>query len=155
MMGGRGGAAPGGRGGGMNFGGFEQILISELIPYIDANYRTIADQAHRAMAGLSMGGMQTHSIAMANLDKFSHIGLFSGSTISASEITDVAGFKEKVKALFMSCGSKENTTGLQASHDELEKIGIKSTTFVQPDAQHEWRVWRASLIQFLPLLFQD
>ena len=134
---------------------FSRDFLNDIMPYAETHYRVLTDQPHRAMAGLSMGGMQTHSIAMANLDKFSHIGLFSGSTISANEITDATAFKEKVKALFMSCGSKENTTGLQASHDDLEKIGIKSTTFVQPDAQHEWRVWRASLIQFLPLLFQD
>ncbi|MGO9109070.1 MAG: alpha/beta hydrolase, partial [Thermoguttaceae bacterium] len=101
------------------------------------------------------GGMQTHNIAMANLDKFSHIGLFSGGTISTTEITDVPVFKEKVKVLFMSCGSKENTAGLQASHDALEEAGIKCAIYVSPDAQHEWRVWRGSLIQFLPLLFQD
>ena len=59
------------------------MLLDDLIPYIDANYRTLADQPHRAMAGLSMGGMQTKSITLANLDKFSHIGLFSGGTITA------------------------------------------------------------------------
>jgi enterochelin esterase-like enzyme len=134
---------------------FSRDFINDIMPYAETHYRVLTDHPHRAMAGLSMGGMQTHSIAMANLDKFSHIGLFSGSTISADEITDVAGFKEKVKVLFMSCGSKESPSGLQTSHDALEKLGIKSTTFVQPDAQHEWRVWRASLIQFAPLLFQD
>ena len=107
------------------------------------------------MAGLSMGGMQTHTITLAHLDKFSHIGLFSGGTISTNEITDAAAFKENVKVLFMSCGSKENPARLQASHDALEQAGIRSTIFVSPDAQHEWRVWRASLIQFAPLLFQD
>jgi enterochelin esterase-like enzyme len=134
---------------------FSKDFLNDIVPYAETHYRVLTDQPHRAMAGLSMGGMQTHSIAMANLDKFSHIGLFSGSTISAEEITDATAFKEKVKALFMSCGSKESPAGLQTSHDALDKIGIKSTTFVQPDAQHEWRVWRASLIQFLPLLFQD
>jgi enterochelin esterase-like enzyme len=134
---------------------FSRDFLNDIMPYAETRYRVLTDQPHRAMAGLSMGGMQTHSIAMANLDKFSHIGLFSGGTISADEITDAAAFKEKVKVLFMSCGSKENPSGLQASHDALEKIDIKSTTFVQPDAQHEWRVWRASLIQFAPLLFQD
>ncbi|MBV8264926.1 MAG: hypothetical protein JO252_01120, partial [Planctomycetaceae bacterium] len=102
-----------------------------------------------------MGGGQTHRIALANLDKFSHIGLFSGGTISAEEITDPAAFKEKVKVLFMSCGSKENPDRLKASHDALEKAGIKSTIYVSPDAAHEWRVWRGSLIEFAPLLFQD
>ncbi len=59
-------------------GAFGRILIEEIIPMIDANYRTQSDQPHRAMAGLSMGGFQTNQITMANLDKFSHIGIFSG-----------------------------------------------------------------------------
>jgi S-formylglutathione hydrolase FrmB len=66
-----------------------------------------------------------------------------------------AAFKANVKALFMSCGDKENPTALQTSQADLEKLGVKSTIFVQPNAQHEWRVWRASLIQFLPSLFQE
>ena len=75
---------PGGRGG-FNFSAFERVLIDDLIPFIDANYRTLADQPHRAMAGLSMGGMQTRSITLANLDKFSHIGIFSGGSIGPSQ----------------------------------------------------------------------
>jgi enterochelin esterase-like enzyme len=152
MGGARGGAAPGGT---QPRNEFDEDFLKDIMPYAETHYRVLTDQPHRAMAGLSMGGMATHRIAMANLDKFSYIGLFSGSTISATEITDANAFKEKVKALFMSCGSKESPSGLQTSHDALEKLGIKSTTFVQPDAQHEWRVWRASLIQFAPLLFQD
>ena len=107
------GPRPGGRGGrggrgGFNFGGFERILIDELIPFIDANYRTIADQPHRAMAGLSMGGMQTRTITLANLDKFSHIGIFSGGSIAPSNISDMAAFKQKVKVVFVSYGTREN-----------------------------------------------
>ena len=68
---------------------------------IDANYRTLADQRHRAMAGLSMGGMQTRSIAPAHLDKFSHIGVFSGGSIAPTNITDMAKFKGAVKLVFV------------------------------------------------------
>ncbi len=102
--GGRGGG--GGFGGGMG-GGFEGVLLNDLIPYIDANFRTIADQPHRAMAGLSMGGMQTHTITLAHLDTFSHIGMFSGGSITTNEITDMAAFKQKVKLVFVSYGSRE------------------------------------------------
>ena len=134
---------------------FTEDFLNDIMPYAETHYRVLTDQVHRAMAGLSMGGMATHRITMANLDKFSYIGLFSGSTISTSEITDVPAFNKKVKALFMSCGDRENISGLKTSQDELGKAGIKSTIFVLPDAEHEWRVWRASLIQFLPLLFMD
>lgn len=106
-VGGRGAGGRGGFGGMFNFSDFEHRLINDLIPYIDANFRTKADQSHRAMAGLSMGGMQTHQITLAHLDKFAYIGLFSGGTISTNEITDMAAFKKKVKAVFFSYGSVE------------------------------------------------
>jgi enterochelin esterase-like enzyme len=134
---------------------FTEDFLNDILPYAETHYRILADQSHRAMAGLSMGGMATHRITMANPDKFSYIGLFSGSTISLNEITDVPAFKKNVKALFMSCGDRENPSGLQTSMDDLGRAGIKSTIFVLPNADHEWRVWRASLIQFLPLLFKD
>ena len=86
---------------------FERILIDELIPFIDANYRTLTDQPHRAMAGLSMGGMQTRQITLANLDKFSHIGIFSGGSISMEDVKGASGFKEKVRLAFVSFGSRE------------------------------------------------
>ena len=155
--------APGGRGGRGGFpgmggpggGAYGQLMTKDLIPWIDSNFRTLADQPHRAMAGLSMGGMQTHNVTMANLDKFSHIGLFSGGSISTNEITDVAAFKGQVKVLFFSCGSKENPAGNQAAHDALEQIGVKSTVYVSPGTAHEWQTWRRSLREFAPLLFQD
>ena len=59
------------------------------------------------MAGLSMGGMQTRQITLANLDKFSHIGIFSGGSIAPTNITDMAAFKQKVKVVFVSYGSRE------------------------------------------------
>ena len=86
---------------------FGRVMTEELIPYIDANFRTLADQPHRAMAGLSMGGMQTRQITLKNLDKFSHIGLFSGGSISPADVNNTPGFKEKVRLVFVSYGSRE------------------------------------------------
>ena len=90
-----------------DIGPFQTVLVDELIPYIDANFRTLADQPHRAMAGLSMGGMETRQITLKNLDKFSHIGLFSGGSISPADVNNTPGFKEKVKLVFVSYGSRE------------------------------------------------
>ena len=153
---------PGGFGGrGFNFGAFEHILIDDLIPFIDANYRTIPDQPHRAMAGLSMGGMQTHTITLAHLDVFSHIGLFSGGSITTNEITDLDAFKQKVKLVFVSYGSREVTGGRgmgangRANADELKQTGVNSFYYESPLTAHEWQSWRRSLYQFAPLLFQD
>jgi len=116
--GGAGAGAPGagaGRGagfGGMGMGGpgggpYGQLMVNDLIPWVDSNFRTLTDQPHRAMAGLSMGSMQTRSVTLANLDKFSHIGLFSGSTITMADVNDHPDFKDKVKLVFVSYGSRE------------------------------------------------
>jgi enterochelin esterase family protein len=162
-LGGRGG--PGGRGG-FNFSGFERVLIDDLIPFIDASFRTIADQPNRAMAGLSMGGMQTRQITLANLDKFSHIGIFSGGSIAPTNIIDLAAFKQKVKVLFVSYGSREvggNRGGgrggfggdPKANTEALKEAGINSHYYVSPLTSHEWQSWRRSLYQFAPLLFKN
>ncbi len=154
------GRGPGGRGGGMNpFAGaaaaFEKVLVGELIPYIDANFRTLSDQPHRAMAGLSMGGMETKSITLKHLDKFSHIGLFSGGVITPTDVENTPGFKEKVKVVFCSCGSRENAGAINANHEALDKAGIENTAYVSPNTAHEFLTWRRSLHQFAQLLFQD
>jgi enterochelin esterase family protein len=140
-----------------DFSAFARIMTDELIPFIDASYRTLADQPHRGMAGLSMGGAQTRQITLSNLDKFSHIGLFSGGSIAATDpaLADPAAFKQKVKVLFVSYGSKENTSAAKANHEGLETLGIKNTYYESPNTAHEWQTWRRSLYQFAPLLFQD
>jgi len=150
--------APGAAGPGrrfFNFSAFERVLIDDLIPHIDGNFRTLSDQPHRAMAGLSMGGMQTRAITLANLDKFSHIGIFSGGSISPTNITDMAAFKEKVKVVFVSYGSRENSTAAKANVAALQQAGIKCVYYESPDTGHEWQTWRRSLYQFAPLLFED
>jgi enterochelin esterase-like enzyme len=153
-----GGPPPKGAGGPpkFDFSPFAKIVTEELIPYIDSNYRTLADQPNRAMAGLSMGGMQTRQIALANLDKFSHIGMFSGGSIAASDpaLADPDAFKKKVKLVFVSYGGKEKTDTAKANHAALEKLGVRSVYYESPETAHEWQSWRRSLYQFAPLLFQ-
>jgi enterochelin esterase-like enzyme len=109
------------------------------------------------MAGLSMGGMMTSTVTLANLDKFANIGLFSGGSIAPDNpavAPDPNAFKKKVKVLFVSCGSLERPAAAQANHDALEKIGINSTFYVSPGTAHEWQTWRRSLHEFAPLLFR-
>jgi enterochelin esterase family protein len=166
---GRGGgtnAAPGaarGPGGRMfDFSAFTRVLIDDLIPFVDANFRTLADQPNRAMAGLSMGGMQTRAITLANHDKFSHIGVFSGGSIALTNITDLATFKERVKLVFVSYGSRELGGGRggfggdpKANTEALRAAGIPSFFYESPNTGHEWQSWRRSLYRFAPLLFQE
>ena len=146
-------AGPGGRT--FNFNAFARVLIEDLIPFVDANFRTRADQPNRAMAGLSMGGMQTRSIALANLDMFSHIGIFSGGSIAPAEIPDMAAFKQNVKVVFVSYGSRENGAAGKAHVQSLQQAGIPSVYYESPETAHEWQSWRRSLYTFAPLLFQE
>jgi enterochelin esterase-like enzyme len=131
---------------------YEELMINDLIPWIDSNYRTLTDQSYRAMAGLSMGAGVTRQVTLAHLDKFSHIGLFSGGTITPADITD----KEKVKLVFMSFGSRERgADGIKAAADTLNQAGIRSVSYVSPLTAHEWQSWRRSLREFAQLLFKD
>lgn len=138
-----------------NFSAFEHVLVDDLIPYVDANFRTIADQPHRAMAGLSMGGMQTRTITLAHRDKFSHIGVFSGGSISLTNITDMPTFKKKNKLVFISYGSKENGASAKANVEALKSAGINCVYYESPETAHEWLSWRRSLKEFAPLLFKN
>src|SRR5205823_6950643 len=134
----------------------------DLIPYIDGNFRNRAEQPHRAMAGLSMGGMQTRTITLAHLDTFSHIGVFSGGSIATTNITDMATFKEKVKLVFVSYGSRELGTNAgpggnragdpKAATEALKTSGINAHFYVSPETAHEWQSWRRSLHEFAPLV---
>ena len=154
------GAAGARRGGGMMGGGmmggigggFETVLVDELIPYVDANFRTIADQAHRGMAGLSMGGMETHSITLARPTVFSYYGLLSGGTYNSTELAD---HKPNLKLVFMSCGSKESPDGVKNAAVELNQAGFKAVSYVSEGTAHEFQTWRRSLHEMAPLLFQD
>ncbi|MBC7888207.1 MAG: esterase [Ferruginibacter sp.] len=146
----------GGPGAGVNFAAeFEKVLMNDLMPYIETNYRVIADPAHRAMAGLSMGGMQTRSIVMANPDKFAYAGLFSSGIFVPTEITDLEAFKKKGKLVFMSFGGKEGGAArIPPAAEEWNKIGVKAVTYISPETGHEWQSWRRSLYEFAPLLFK-
>jgi enterochelin esterase-like enzyme len=148
--------------GSFNLQPFETVLVNELIPYVDANFRTLSDQPHRAMAGLSMGGMETKSITLKHLDTFSHIGLLSGGTISSDDVKNTPDFSKKVKLVFVSYGSRELSGGRggfggdpKANAEALKQAGINSVFYVSPDTAHEFQSWRRSLRELAPLLFKD
>src|SRR5450759_1633068 len=130
---------------------FQTVLIDELIPYVDDNFRTLADQPHRAMGGLSMGGMETKTITLARPDVFSHYALLSGGIYTPADIKD----KSKVKLIFISCGSFENPAGVQKAAVALKDAGINAVSFVSENTRHEFQTWRRSLLELAPLLFKD
>ena len=155
------GGRPGGFGRGFgNFAeAFQQILLKDIIPMVEKNYRVIADTEHRAMAGLSMGGMQTHAITLANPTTFAYVGMFSGGTFNTEELKDAADFKKTNKVLFMSAGGRETRMAegdgsVGKAAEDLKKMGINAHSYVSPETAHEWQTWRRSLYQFAQLLFK-
>lgn len=130
---------------------FQTVLVDELIPYIDANFRTIANPLNRAMAGLSMGGMETHAITLGKPDVFCWYALLSGGLYTPGEIKD----KSKVKLVFMSCGSKEKPEEVRNAAAALKQAGINTVSYVSENTAHEFLTWRRSLHELAPLLFKN
>ena len=136
-----------------NNDGFQVVLLTDIIPLVEREYRVIADAQHRAMAGLSMGGGQTRRITLANPTKFAYVGMFSGGVMSIEDIQGAAGFKETNKVVFMSSGSKENPRVMEAA-ESLRSIGVNAVGYVSEGTAHEWHTWRRSLYQFAQILFK-
>ncbi len=161
---GRAAAAP--RFGLANFTGatFTELMLTDLIPMIEHTYRVLPGRENRAMAGLSMGGMQTFLTTLANLDKFAYIGGFSGSTggrggfdpktSSNGVFADADAFNKKVRVLFLGIGSVEGP-GTKTFSEALTKAGIKNVYFESPGTAHEWLTWRRCLNDFAPRLFRN
>lgn len=129
---------------------FQTVLVDELIPYIDSNFRTYADQSHRAMAGLSMGGMETKMITLNKPEVFSYYALLSGGLYKPEDIKD----KSKVKLIFLSCGSKERPDGVKNAVTALNEAGFNAVSYVSEGTAHEFLTWRRSLHELAPLLFR-
>ena len=136
--------------GGFNFKDFETVLVDELVPYIDANFRTRADKNHRAMAGLSMGGMETKNITLARPEVFGYYGLLSGGQYAPEEIKDA----KQVKLIFQGCGSKESPDRIMSSTEALKAAGYNAHGYVSEGTAHEFQTWRRCLKEMAQLLFK-
>ena len=152
------------------FNAFGDVILNDLIPAIDSSYRTIPDREHRAMAGLSMGGMQTLQIGLHHLDRFAYLGSFSGpiradagpnaafdpKTAYDGALADPEAFNKKVKLLWMGAGTEEKPIhdGIKAAVDALHASGVKVMFLESPGTAHEWQTWRRHLRDFTPLLFR-
>ena len=156
---GQGGPRRGFGGFGNFFEAFQQILLEDIIPMVEKNYRVIADTEHRAMAGLSMGGMQTRGITLANPTTFAYVGMFSGGTFSVDDLKDAADFKKTNKVLFMSAGGRETRMAegdgsVGKAAENLKALGFNAHSYVSPETAHEWQTWRRSLHEFAQLIFK-
>jgi enterochelin esterase-like enzyme len=140
---------------------FDSVISKELVPFIDARFRTIPDREHRALAGLSMGGGQAVRIGLNHLDQFAYLGAFSPAlfiTDTAKDydgaLADPAKLNQQVRLLWIGVGSDDFLlTPVKGSHEALEKAGIKHV-WVESSGAHVWTVWRKYLAGFAPRLFQ-
>lgn len=144
---------------------FTQVMLTDLIPMIERTYRVLPGRENRAMAGLSMGGMQTFFTTLPNLDRFAYIGGFSGSfgrrggefdpkTSNGGVFADADAFNKKVKVLFLGVGSEEDPARTKRLSDQLTAAGINNVYFESPGTAHEWLTWRRCLYDFAPRLFR-
>jgi len=147
-----------------NFGAtFTEMMLTDLIPMVEKNYRTAPGRENRAMAGLSMGGMQSFQTALSNLDKFAYLGGFSGSsggrgnfdpnTSNNGVFADAAAFNRKMKVLFLGIGTAEGP-GTKTFSEQLTKAGIRNVYYESPGTAHEWLTWRRCFNDFAPRLFR-
>jgi enterochelin esterase-like enzyme len=160
------------------FGVFEDVIIHDLIPTIDGSYRTIPDREHRAMAGLSMGGMQTLFITLHHPDKFAYIGSFSGPIIYRASgdrqseastprfdtktayegaFSDPLTFNKRMRLLWLGVGTEEPEqfrTGIGGAAEALRAAGVRLVYFESNGTAHEWQTWRRDLNDFAPRLFR-
>ncbi len=146
------GGPPGGFGNIALSTGFQTVLLDELIPYVDAHFRTIAKRDGRAMAGLSMGGAETKGITMAKPEVFGSWGLLSGGNYTPADLEG----KMKPNFIFISYGSKEanGANALPKVEADLKAAGYNVATYVSPGTAHEFQSWRRSLYQMAPMLFK-
>jgi enterochelin esterase family protein len=150
---------------------FEADVTEALIPFVDSTFRTIPDREHRAMAGLSMGGMQTFQVTLNHLDLFSYIGGFSGAAgllapngekldvkaVYNGAFADPAAFAKKVRLLWLGVGTQEPErmrASLQGLHMSLAEANIPHVWYESPGTDHEWQTWRRDLKDFAPRLFR-
>ena len=129
---------------------FEKVLIDELIPVIDKQFLTKPDKWNRAMAGLSMGGMETKLITLRRPEVFGYWGLLSGGQYAPEEIKD----PKCVKYIFEGCGSKENPDGINKSVESLKAAGFNAEGLISEGTAHEFLTWRRCLEKMAQSLFK-
>jgi len=150
-------------------GGYEASIVNDIIPYIETNYRALASQENRAIAGLSMGGGQTFNIGLRNTDKFAWIGIFSSGMFGSVQggygafdpeqqipglLTKPGDFNQSLKLFYISCGEQDPRYEYTQKAVDTFNENKLNVIFQGFPGAHEWKVWRLSLADFLPRLFK-
>jgi enterochelin esterase-like enzyme len=149
--------------------GFEELVVNDLVPMIDAVYRTIPKRESRAIAGLSMGGGQAVRIGLGHMDLFASVGSLSGGAGAppggaanpsrpegiVKALSDPPAFNSKMQLFWIGCGQQDGGHArAKEAHEALEKAGVNHVWFETAGA-HEWQVWRKSLHDLAPRLFRS
>jgi enterochelin esterase-like enzyme len=141
------------------FAAFEQDLLKDLIPFVEAHYSVKSDRESRALAGLSMGGGQSLNFGLSHLDTFGWVGAFSAAPNTrppADLVKDLEQSSQKPRLLYISCGDKDWLFRItQGVHAALDEANVPHVYNVFPEGQHDFNVWKRSLYAFAPLLFRE
>ncbi|MBA4850387.1 esterase [Emticicia sp. BO119] len=149
----------------MASGKFEESLVKDVIPYIESNYRVIADANHRALTGFSMGGYQTQNITNANPDKFKYIGVMSMGLFSTFIKDGNYKKEEHVKQLKELQKNNPKVYWIGIAKDDFlyssvvkmkelyDEVGFKYT-YRENEGTHDWNSWRLYLSEFAQLAFK-
>ncbi len=137
------------------YGAFEKDLIGDVIGHVEKNYRAGKD---RAIAGLSMGGGQSLTVGLGNLDTFGWVGAFSSAIPKDDKLEELLAkpksINDKLNLLWIGCGRKDFLfEANQKCLGRLKADGIEHVAHIT-DGAHEWRIWRRYLNEFVPLLFR-
>jgi enterochelin esterase-like enzyme len=140
------------------YAAYEKDLIEDIIPYVRKSYRAGSEQKDRAIAGLSMGGGQSLTIGLGNLDLFGWVGAFSSAIPEQQNLdkllAEPESINEKLELLWIGCGRKDFL--FEANRKFLERLTADKIKHVGniTDGAHEWRIWRNYLNELAPLLFK-
>ena len=144
---------------------FGEDMVKSIIPFVEANYKVKADQKNRAMAGLSMGGMETIETAFRHPELFSHVWVLSSSFspgrqkeyVEDIKLNDIApALNKNFKALVFTQGGPADIAykNCKEALGYLDAAGIKYKYVENAQAGHSWTTWRADLEVLAPTLFK-
>jgi len=140
---------------------FEKYLIEDVIPAIDARYRTLADREHRSIGGMSMGAEQALGIFFDHFDQFSSVGAFCPNGLSGLEtrypalLNNPRDTNAKISVLWLGCGRQDNNFPGSQHVDEVLSAHQINHIWQPSDAVHNYALWQQHIAEFLPLIFQE
>ncbi|HEY3862164.1 MAG TPA: alpha/beta hydrolase-fold protein [Verrucomicrobiae bacterium] len=141
-----------------NVSQFKATLLDEVLPQVESAYRVSKDRKDRAITGLSMGGAESLTVGLNNLDRFSYIGAFSSGGLGSNFATAFpsldASANQRLRVLWISCGKDDGL--FKPNHDFVDWLATKDVhhSWNEVPGVHSWRVWRRNLVAFAPLLFK-